>query len=256
MRVLILGGTTEASALARRLSDDPRFAITLSLAGRTGTPKLPVAQTRIGGFGGTDGLARWINDNGIDAVIDATHPFAARISANAVTAAHTTGVPLISLVRRPWTRREGDTWVGVPDMEAAAKALGDKPRRVLLTIGRQEVAAFRAAPQHTYVIRAIEQPAAEALPPNAELILQRGPFDEAAEAELMRARKIDVIVAKNSGAEATYAKIAAARSLDIPVVMVEQPLKPAGIAVETIDAAFEQLVALTAHAGAPSERGV
>jgi precorrin-6A/cobalt-precorrin-6A reductase len=256
MHVLVLGGTTEASALAQRLAHDTRIVVTLSLAGRTGTPVLPVARTRIGGFGGAQGLARWLGENRIGALVDATHPFAARISANAVAAADAAGVPLLSLLRPPWQQREGDTWIGVPHVQAAAQALGEKPRRVFLTIGRQEVAAFRAAPRHFYLVRAIDPPPAEELPPNAELILQRGPFDEAAEMALMRSRAIEVVVAKNSGAGATYAKIAAARRLGLPVVMLEQPAKPAGNKVATIDAAIHDLIALAAHADAPSERGV
>jgi precorrin-6A/cobalt-precorrin-6A reductase len=256
MRILILGGTTEASALAQRLSGDQRFAVTLSLAGRTSAPELPAVATRSGGFGGADGLAQWISDSRTEALVDATHPFAARISANAVAAARSAGVPLVSLVRAPWPQQAGDTWIRVADVEAAVPALGDTPRRVFLTIGRQEVGAFRAAPQHSYLVRAIEPPDADALPLGAEVILQRGPFAEAEETVLMRDHAIDIVVAKNSGAQATYAKIAAARALQLPVVMIDQPQKPAGIAVGNVDAICEKLRALSHHAGAPSERGV
>ncbi len=256
MRILILGGTTEASDLVRQLGGDPRFSLTLSLAGRTMAPQLPAVATRVGGFGGTQGLARWIGDNRTEAIIDATHPFAARISENAVEAARIVGVPLISLVRPPWQQQAGDNWICVGSAEDAARALGDDPRRVFLTIGRQEVGAFRAAPQHAYVIRSIERPAPDELPPNAELILQRGPFAETDETALMRDRAIDVLVAKNSGAGATYAKIAAARALQLPVVMIAQPQKPSGIVVGDVGAVCDRLLALRDHAGAPSERGV
>jgi precorrin-6A/cobalt-precorrin-6A reductase len=256
MRILVLGGTTEASALARRLSEDARFAVTLSLAGRTAAPDVPAVATRSGGFGGVEGLAQWISDSRTDALVDATHPFAARISANAVAAAHIAGVPLVSLVRMPWRQQAGDTWIRVADVEAAVGALGDAPARVFLTIGRQEVGAFRAAPQHTYLVRAIEPPDADALPPDAEVILQRGPFAETEETVLMRDHAVEIVVAKNSGAVATYAKIAAARALQLPVVMIDQPRKPAGIPVGDVDAICEELRALSHHAGAPSERGV
>jgi len=257
MRILILGGTTEAAALARRLGGDARFSITVSLAGRTAAPALAAAPTRIGGFGGADGLVRWLKQNRIDAVVDATHPFAARISQNAVAAARIAGVPLISLVRLPWQAEPGDTWTCVESTEAAARALGEKPKRVFLTIGRQELAAFCAAPQHSYLVRSIEPPDADTLPPNVELLLRRGPFEERAEAELMHARKIDIMVAKNSGGTATYAKIAAARALALPVILIDRPEKPAGIAVGNVESACERLASLMqAHAGAPSERGV
>jgi precorrin-6A/cobalt-precorrin-6A reductase len=257
MRVLILGGTTEAAALARLLAGDARFAATLSLAGRTADPSLPDISYRIGGFGGSDGLARWMRDERIAAVVDATHPFADSISANAVNAARAVGVPLASVVRARWERQANDRWIEVDDVEGAVKALGDEPRRVFLTIGRSEVPAFKAAPMHHYVVRSVEAPAADDLPANAELILQRGPFETRAEEELLRARGIDVIVAKNSGGAATYGKIAAARACKLPVIMIARPVKPAGLPLPNPQAAHAWLVALLpAHDDAASERGV
>jgi precorrin-6A/cobalt-precorrin-6A reductase len=257
MRVLILGGTTEAAALARLLASDERFASTLSLAGRTAEPALPDISYRIGGFGGSDGLARWMRDERIAAVVDATHPFADSISANAVNAARAVGVPLASVVRAPWERQANDRWIEVDDVEGAAKALGDKPRRVFLTIGRSELAAFKAAPMHHYVARSVDAPAVEDLPAGAEIILQRGPLDASAEEEQLRRRRIDVIVAKNSGGAATYGKIAAARNCALPVIMIGRPHKPAGRRLHDAQAAHDWLVSLLAvHEGPASERGV
>jgi precorrin-6A/cobalt-precorrin-6A reductase len=257
MRVLVLGGTGEASELARRLANDKRFTLTLSLAGRTAAPLPQPISQRVGGFGGADGLADWLAAERIEAIVDATHPFAARISANAVTAARRAALPLLTLLRPPWQRQAGDAWTCVDSAKAAAAALGREPRRVFLTIGRQEVAAFRAAPQHAYLIRSIDPPEENDLPPDAELILQRGPFEDRAEIALMRDRAIDVLVAKNSGAGATYAKIAAARELRLPVIMIDQPPKPADMIVTDVAAACAWLSSLADdHAGPPSDRGV
>ena len=222
MRILILGGTIEAFELAVRLSNDARFAPIFSLAGRTAKPVLPPVAHRIGGFGGAQGLADWLRAESIDAIVDATHPFAARISANAAAAARQLGLPLLFLQRPPWRQEDGDNWTRVGDMAQAAAALGEQPARVFLGIGRQEVAAFKAAPQHVYLVRAIEPPDADSLPPQSEVLLQRGPFELAAERELLGAHGIDVVVSKNAGGGAAYAKIAAARQLGLRVVMVER----------------------------------
>lgn len=257
MRVLILGGTTEAAQLARLLAGDLRFAPMLSLAGRTAQPALPSIAYRIGGFGGSDGLVRWLMAERIAAIVDATHPFAARISENAVAAAHGSRIPLASIVRAPWTAQAGDRWMLVESAAAAACSLGARPARVFLTIGRRDLAAFKAASMHSYVVRAVDPPSADNLPPTTEVILQRGPFDEAAEEQLLRDRSIEIVVAKNSGGDATYAKIAAARRLGLPVVMIGRPPKPAGVALPDAVAAYAWLVSLVhAHEAAPSERGV
>lgn len=228
MRVLVLGGTTEASALATLLAGDQRFDATLSLAGRTSNPKPQPLATRAGGFGGVEGLVRWLRDEKADAVIDATHPYAAQMSANAVAACMQTGLPLGSIVRPPWRRLEDDSWRIVPTAEAAAVALGKTPLRVFLSLGRQDLHAFAAAPQHRYVARTIEFPEQAALPPNLKILQARGPFDRDSEARLLTKEEIDVIVSKNSGGTATYAKIEAARELDLPVIMISRPDKPAG----------------------------
>jgi precorrin-6A/cobalt-precorrin-6A reductase len=252
MRVLILGGTTEASTLAGLLAGESRFEATLSLAGRTTAPRAQPIATRVGGFGGVDGLARYLRDHAIDAVIDATHPYAAQISANAVAACAEAGIALASLVRPPWQRREDDRWQAVASTQDAALLLGRMPRRVFLSVGRQDLHHFALAPQHQYVARLIETPRQAHLPPHLVLLHQRGPFDLEAERRLLIDQRIAVIVSKNSGGDATYPKIAAARALALPVVMIARPDKPAGHVVDSAEAAVDWL----AHAGALSRRGV
>lgn len=252
MRVLVLGGTTEASALATLLASDAHFDATLSLAGRTSNPRPQPLATRIGGFGGVEGLVRWLRDEKTDAVIDATHPYAAQMSANAVAACTQTGLPLGSIVRPPWPRLEDDSWRIVPTAGAAAVALGKTPLRVFLSLGRQDLHAFASAPQHRYVARTIEVPDQAALPPNLKILQARGPFDRDSEARLLAKEEIDIIVSKNSGGTATYAKIEAARELDLPVVMIARPDKPAGHVLGSPEEAVAWL-----HGCAPgSRRGV
>lgn len=249
IRVLILGGTTEASALARLLADDTRFQATLSLAGRTSTPRPQPLPTRVGGFGGTTGLLAHLVGERIEAVIDATHPYAARMSAHAVEACRRAGVPLASLVRAPWQAVPGDCWQSVPDAEAAAQAIGEAPRRVFLSLGRQELHCFAAAPQHRYLARLIEPPEQTTLPPCLRLIQARGPFDLEAERQLLVGEGIETMVSKNAGGGATYAKIEAARALGLPVIMIARPDKPAGEIVRSAEEAVRWL----AHV---SRRGV
>jgi len=228
MRVLILGGTTEASSLAHLLANDARFEATLSLAGRTAQPAPQALPARIGGFGGIEGLVRHLRDEKIVAVVDATHPYADQMSAHAVAACGQAAIPLASLVRAPWARQAGDHWIEAVDTRAAANTIGRDPRRVFLTIGRQELPVFAAAPQHHYLARIIDAPGDDALPPNLALVQARGPFDLAAETALLHDHRIEVVVSKNAGGEATYAKIKAARALGLPVIMIARPDKPAG----------------------------
>jgi precorrin-6A/cobalt-precorrin-6A reductase len=239
MRILVLGGTTEASALVRLLAERAAYEAILSLAGRTSAPKAAPVPTRIGGFGGADGLARWLRDNGIAAVLDATHPFAAVISRNAAEACRAAGVPLLALRRPPWRPVAGDRWTEVATMPEAAQALGPDRRCVFLTVGRLGLGAFAAAPQHRYVVRTIE-PIGDALPvPNLVVIRDRGPFDAERERALMEREGIEVIVTKNSGGEATSGKIAAARALELPVIMVARAEKPHVPSVTTPEAALD-----------------
>lgn len=244
LRVLILGGTTEASALAREVADDSRLAPILSLAGRTTNPRPQPIAMRSGGFGGIEGLVGYLRDNTIEAVVDATHPYADQMSSHAVAACRASGVPLASFVRPAWPAQAGDRWQLVPSSEAAAIALGAAPRRVFLSLGRQDVHVFAAAPQHHYVARLIERPEREDLPPDLRLLQARGPFDRDAEQRLLIEQRIEVMVSKNSGGDATYAKIEAARALDLPVVMIARPFKPAGEVVTGIEQAVAWLHAL------------
>ncbi|AWN37888.1 cobalt-precorrin-6A reductase [Methylobacterium radiodurans] len=241
MRILILGGTTEASALARSLADRRDLACTLSLAGRTADPKPLPLPTRIGGFGGAEGLAAYLRDERVERLIDATHPFAARISRNAAWAAGSTGVTLLAVRRPAWIREPGDDWREVASVAEAADAIGTTPRTVFVTVGRNEAAAFARAPQHAYLVRTIE-PLDGALPvPRLTEIQTRGPFDAVAEADFMRGQGVEVLVSKNAGGPATYGKIEAARALGLPVVMVRRPEKPAVACVEDVEGALRWL---------------
>lgn len=239
-RILILGGTGEARQLAARLAGRADLAVVLSLAGRTAAPLAQPVPTRIGGFGGVAGLAQHLRREAVDLLVDATHPHAVRISANAVAATRAAAVPLIRLRRKPWQRRDGDRWTVVETVGQAPAALGASPRRVFLTLGRNEVAVFAEAPQHGYLVRSVDPIEPPLAVPDASYLLARGPFAEEAERQLLQTHRIEVIVAKNSGGDATYAKIAAARALGIEVVLIEAP--PEQIeAVATVEAAVEAI---------------
>ena len=238
-RLLLLGGTSEARALSERLAREGGVEAVVSLAGRTRAPLASPLPTRIGGFGGVEGLRRYLVESRIDRVIDATHPFAERISANAREACAALGLPLAVLAREPWRRGSGDRWIEVADMAAAVAALGEKPRRVFLTVGRLSVGAFRAEPQHYYLVRSIEPPEPEEMPPSSELILARGPFSRGDEMRLMRERQIDALVTKNSGGPLTYAKIEAARDLAIETIVVSPPSAQTERRLENLEAALD-----------------
>ncbi|CAL78614.1 Precorrin-6A reductase [Bradyrhizobium sp. ORS 278] len=254
MRILILGGTTEASELAQLLAGDRRFDTTLSLAGRTSTPRPQPLPTRIGGFGGIAGLEAWLRDHAVDAVIDATHPYADQISRHAVAACTALSLPLASIQRAEWHRQAGDNWIEVASAETAVGALGSEASRVFLSLGRLELAAFAAAPQHHYIARTIDPPGDIALPPDIRFIRDRGPFDRAKEHAFLAEERIAVVVSKNSGGAATYPKIAAARQLGIPVVMISRPEKPHGVALDGARAALQWLETQLAHRPAPASR--
>jgi precorrin-6A/cobalt-precorrin-6A reductase len=257
MRVLILGGTTEASSLAHLLAADPRFETTLSLAGRTSSPRAQPVRTRTGGFGGADGLAAWLGQEAIEAVVDATHPYADQISSNAVAACAQLAIPLATIMRPAWRPESGDQWLTVASAEAAAEALGAEPRRVFLSLGRVELGAFASSPHHHYLARMIDAPEGIVLPPDIRVILDHGPYDEPAETALLMNEKIDVLVSKNSGGTATSAKITAARKLGIPVVMIARPDKPHGHVVHDAETAVRWLEKQFAHRAIPgSARGV
>ncbi|MFE9788896.1 cobalt-precorrin-6A reductase [Nocardia salmonicida] len=241
MRVLILGGTGEARELARRAYGERGLDIVSSLAGRVANPRLPVGAVRVGGFGGVDGLRTWLRENAIDAVVDATHPFAAQVSVHAATAAADLDIPALHLRRPEWVQRSGDLWTRVPDLASAAAALTARDEQVLLTIGRQGVGAFVGCTGHGFVIRSIDAPAVP-LPPRSKLLLARGPFTFDEELVLMSRHRIDVLVTKNSGGEQTEAKIVAARTAGLPVIMVDRPPLPAGaVTVAEVGDAVEWL---------------
>jgi precorrin-6A/cobalt-precorrin-6A reductase len=250
LRVLILGGTTQANALAVRLARDPQYDPILSLAGRTKTPVLPDVRHRIGGFGGVNGLIDYLRHEAIDVLIDATHPFAEQISAHAIAAARETAVRLAVLTRPAWTPQPGDHWHEFPDAARLAHALGDAPRRVFLTIGRRRLGAFETAPQHDYLIRTIERPEPAPRLPHQKLLLARGPFTFEDEVKLMREARIEVLVTKNSGGAATLAKLDAARTLGIEVFVINRPQSADVPTLETLDALVEFLETLN-HRAAP-----
>lgn len=241
MKVLVLGGTTEASMLLQALANDARIRPVLSLAGRTRTPALPAVPHRRGGFGGAAGLAEYLRTESIDALIDATHPFAAQMHRNAAAAAAQAKIPRLVISRPAWHPIPGDRWTELPDMPAAVAALGPTPRRVFLTVGQQELTPFRAAPWHTYLIRSVEPPDPAALPPNARCITARGPFRVDDERRLLQQQKIEIIVTKNSGGTATEAKLAAARDLALPVLLVARPPAPEPPIVPDVAAALAWL---------------
>jgi precorrin-6A/cobalt-precorrin-6A reductase len=249
MNLLILGGTTEATALARALAGDGRFSATLSFAGVTRRPASQPIPIRVGGYGGVVGLAHYLRQHRIGALVDATHPFASQMTANAITAAQQTGTPLLVVLRPAWQPTAGDHWTMVASMEAAAATLGSVPRRVLLTIGRKDLAPFRAAPWHHYVLRSVDPPPTEALPPHVTVIAARGPFELDDEARLLRDERIDIVVTKNSGGSATAGKLSAARHLGLPVVMLARPPLPQ---TDTVGSVGEVLAWLQQrHAAAP-----
>ncbi|MEU6974662.1 MULTISPECIES: cobalt-precorrin-6A reductase [unclassified Streptomyces] len=229
MHVLILGGTTEARLLAGLLqgAQGADLRVTSSLAGRVAAPRLPAGEVRVGGFGGPEGLAAWVRQHGVDAVIDATHPFAERISFNAARAAATAHVPLLALRRPGWVPVAGDDWHEVGSLEEAAGALGGLGDRVFLTTGRMGLAAFAERPEW-FLVRSVDAPDVP-MPARSEVLLERGPFTLDGERGLLARHRIDVLVTKDSGGAATAPKLAAAREAGVPVVVVRRPPVPAGV---------------------------
>jgi precorrin-6A/cobalt-precorrin-6A reductase len=239
MRVLLLGGTAEARALAARLH--PHVDVVSSLAGRVPDPSLPVGPVRIGGFAGVHGLRKWLRDEHIDAVVDATHPFAATITAHAAEACGALRLPYLLLARPAWD--PGAAFVVASDVEAAEVVARQQFLRVFLTTGRSGVAAF-ADSDAWFLIRAVTAPNPDVLPRRHQLVLSRGPYRYDGECALLREHRIDAVVTKNSGGEMTRAKLDAAAALDIPVVMVSRPPLPPGVATAGgVDEAVEWVVA-------------
>lgn len=233
MTLLLLGGTSEARALAKRLHLD--IDVISSLAGRVPDPALPVGAVRIGGFGGIDGLRNYLQDNNITAVVDATHPFAATITANAATACTMADVPHLVLARPAWPR--GNALTVTDDRQAAQRVEDDDYQRIFLTTGRSGTAAFKNS-DAWFLIRAVTPPDTDTLPPNHHILLSRGPYDYDNELALFAEHRIDALVTKNSGGAMTRAKLDAAAARNVPVIMVDRPSLPPGVrTVATVDEA-------------------
>jgi precorrin-6A/cobalt-precorrin-6A reductase len=241
-RVLVLGGTAEGRELAAALQA-AGVAVTSSLAGRVANPRLPAGEVRIGGFGGPEALARWLDEHAVRAVVDATHPFAERISASAARACAAAGVPLLRLERPPWTARPGDRWHRVAGLAEAARLAPRLGARALLTTGRQGLDAFAAVAGVWFLVRCVDPPAPP-LPARHELLLDRGPYTLAGELALVDAHGIDLVITKDSGGSLTQAKLDAARERGLPVIVVDRPARPA---VPTATTVAEALA--WAHAG-------
>ena len=237
-RVLILGGTSDAAQLAAQVAALPEVEVVSSLAGRIRQPTAPAGGVRIGGFGGVAGLLDYIREQHIDLLIDATHPFATHMSFHAATAAQACGLPHLMLVRPAWAPGEGDRWIAVESLAAAAAVLPSLAQRVFLTIGRQELAAFAHLTDLWFLMRMIDPPIPDTPVPPGTLILERGPFALVDERVLLHTYAIGAIVSKNSGGEATYAKMLAARELGLPVVMVQRPPMPEGEQVADVQQAL------------------
>ncbi|MEE1930051.1 cobalt-precorrin-6A reductase [Streptomyces sp. TRM 70351] len=229
MRVLVLGGTGEGRRLAEALADVAGVRVVSSVAGRVRGGPQPAGEVRTGGFGGAGGLAAWLVRNRVGCVVDATHPFAAVVSAHAAQAAAGTGVPLLALRRPGWTPGAGDRWVDAGSMAEAAGALAGLGERVFLSVGRQQAGAFAGLDGHWFLLRAVEPPQPP-LPRRRTVVLARGPFTVAGELALLREHRIEVLVSKDSGGGATRAKLTAARLLGLPVVLVRRPPLPEGVA--------------------------
>ena len=246
-RILLLGGTTEASQLANELAAAGMDAV-FSYAGRTEAPVAQPLPTRVGGFGGVAGLQAWLRDQRITHLVDATHPFAARMSQNAMAACAGIDIPLVALERPPWVPQAGDRWQSVPDIDAAVAALPETPARVFLAIGRQNLAPFAARPQHRYLLRLVDA-APDLSLPQATVMVARGPFTEEGDRALMEAHGITHVVAKNAGGSGAAAKLVAARALGLPVVLIDRPAIAARATVASVAEVMDWIAAHPADLG-------
>lgn len=238
--LLILGGTTEARALAHAVADAGLKAI-YSYAGRTVMPEPLPVPTRIGGFGGPDGLADYITQNDITQVIDATHPFAQIMSQNAILATARLRRPILALTRPPWTAGVRDNWIHAPDMESAVAALDTEPQRIFLAIGRKEIGQFAKRPQHHYLLRLVDPPKSAPPLPHHDIIVDKGPFTEDNDRALLQRHKIGLVVSKNSGGSGARAKLDAARMLGLAVLMIDRPRLPRRREVHSVAEVMEWL---------------
>ncbi|WP_416137409.1 cobalt-precorrin-6A reductase [Halomonas sp. HK25] len=252
MKVLILGGTTEASALAGALAERSIAAL-FSYAGRVAAPKPQPLPIRVGGFGGVAGLIAFLIEQRITHLVDVTHPFAEQMSRHAVAAAQQAGIRCLALTRPPWVPQIGDRWQQVASVQAAVDALAGPAEQILLAIGRQQLAAFAAQPQHHYLLRLVDPPEVPPPLPHHRVILDRGPFTLDGDLALLREHGIERLVCKNAGGTGAVAKLTAARQLGLPVVMIERPALPQRQEAHSV----EEVLSWLCHASAPdTERGV
>jgi len=247
--LLILGGTLEATAFANAAAEVGLRGV-VSFAGRVARPKRQPLPQRVGGFGGVEGLVAYMRAEKITHVIDATHPFAAQMSSNAVQACTEAGVPLIALVRAPWRAQAGDDWTHVPDIASAVGALDRPAARVMLAVGRMHLQDFAPNPQHFYLLRLVDPPEIAPPFPDHHVLVSRGPFTAADDRALMAEHRIDLVVSKNAGGTGAYAKIEAARALNLPVIMIDRPVIPARTEAYSVAEVMDWID----HAG--TERGV
>lgn len=253
MHVLILGGTAEARRLAELLDRTAGLRLTSSLAGRVAEPRALPGGTRVGGFGGAEGLTAWLREHAVDAVVDATHPFAAAMSFHAARAAAAARIPLLALRRPGWAPVPGDRWHEADSLEEAARALPGLGRRVFLTTGRMGLAAFAGLDELWFLVRSVDAPEPP-YPSRTEVLLDRGPFTLDAERDLLRRHRIDVVVTKDSGGAATAPKLTAAREAGLPVVVVRRPPAPRGVPVVPDPEGAARWVRERLAAGPPSHR--
>lgn len=240
MRILLLGGTGEASDLAKQLAS-AGISTLFSYAGRTATPIAQRLPTRVGGFGGVEGLLKCFRDENITHVVDATHPFAVQISRNLQLATAQARLPLVSLQREPWVPTAKDNWREVASLDAAAAALPEVARCVFLAIGRQTIDRFAQLTQHHYLLRFVDPPSATLPLRHATVVVSRGPYRVADDLALLKHHGIEIIVAKNSGGTGGEAKLLAARELGLPVILVARPPLPQGIVLFTAAAVMRHL---------------
>lgn len=253
--LLILAGTTEATQLANAVAAQGLRGV-VSFAGRVERPKRQPLPQRIGGFGGVAGLVAYLRDHEVTHVIDATHPFAAQMSRNAVAACAEARVPLLALTRAPWAVQEGDNWTQVRDIAGAVAALDRPAARVMLAVGRMHLQEFAPNPQHFYLLRLVDPPSAPPPFPDHHVLVSRGPFTEADDRALMERHGIDLVVSKNAGGTGAYAKIAAARALGLPVIMIDRPMLPARHEAHGVQEVLDWIGHTGTDPSAGTDRGV